>query len=851
MVLPAVWARYSALGFLVTGLVSAIAAADAHYRTAALVSAAIALLAGAALVMLPWFLRNANAERRAVTALQSGLAQTAAILLVITLAAALYVVDASADMILRLSPLLAWFWIVGCGFVIAFPRASGMQEQSSAPASTSRPSPAAWLGLLLCICILLLPARLPTVLDGLPWNTPAEFLFVAFLLPLAFILARREFGRRPVLASLFILMVIRAAAAFLLPQAGLSIRAFRSPQDLASGTWARTYASILAPSSTQIITAPYLSYREFPIEWINSAGFVSAGFQQDLQLVGFARLRPGERLVFLVQGAKTAEINLVDSSTGRGTPAVLISDLDQLDLIEAGSLPEFEEFKIEGHLTYRKLGQARLEPLLLSAAGEVESALAASRIWVDDAPRANTPDRFVVAGILLDGTGVALIGIVAGVLLMGLLERFQTGRLSWLDLYLAGSGLLVLGVGDLVPKPQFNLLATCALILLGSAKVCDAMVYPRRQSMAGYFLSIGIAFLLIFALLDLGSLRSVTILPQGQDGLEYQIFARSIYVGGDPLLLQTPPRAYKVLFPYLVGLLHVLFGQSSSAQLFLNAWAALLSSILLVRFSRIAASSAIAFAAGLLLLITLCATSAYAYYFRFGLIEPVAVLLLLVTCCFAARGHRLGMFIAGILTTLLRLDYIGVVIAAVILTAAPILGTTAAAWRLLAGWVGSHLKSILAYAAAVALPPLLIILGYSTLTTGYVLNATDTLQTSAASIADGLLRVIAGGNVPQIQGMLTEEPVYVLLVVLPLVAGFLVALASLLYRRGALQAVDLRWGLLVLSLLPVYVIVRPTGYAPRFSLPLLPFDLVLLGLLLNQLLPAQHPDRHDAHQISQ
>jgi hypothetical protein len=48
-------------------------------------------------------------------------AQTAAILLVITLAAGLYVVDASADMILRLSPLLAWFWIVGCGFVIAFP----------------------------------------------------------------------------------------------------------------------------------------------------------------------------------------------------------------------------------------------------------------------------------------------------------------------------------------------------------------------------------------------------------------------------------------------------------------------------------------------------------------------------------------------------------------------------------------------------------------------------------------------------------------------------------------------------------------------------------------------------------
>lgn len=84
----------------------------------------------------------------------------------------------------------------------------------------------------------------------------------------------------------------------------------------------------------------------------------------------------------------------------------------------------------------------------------------------------------------------------------------------------------------------------------------------------------GVLFCFGHPALDINNLRSIASLPADQDGLEYQTFARNIFVHGDAFLAQTPPRAYKVLFPYLVGLLHIGFGQSAAAQFFINAWCA-------------------------------------------------------------------------------------------------------------------------------------------------------------------------------------------------------------------------------------------------------------------------------------
>ncbi|MBK9207096.1 MAG: hypothetical protein IPL71_01800 [Anaerolineales bacterium] len=74
-----------------------------------------------------------------------------------------------------------------------------------------------------------------------------------------------------------------------------------------------------------------------------------------------------------------------------------------------------------------------------------------------------------------------------------------------------------------------------------------------------------------------------------------------------------------------------------------------------------------------------------------------------------------------------------------------------------------------------------------------------------------------------------ESPLDVLLISTPLLIGFMLVLASVFLRVGIFKKLDLRLGLLALSLLPAYIVVRPAAYFPRFSLPLLSLDLIVIS----------------------
>ncbi len=89
-------------------------------------------------------------------------------------------------------------------------------------------------------------------------------------------------------------------------------------------------------------------------------------------------------------------------------------------------------------------------------------------------------------------------------------------------------------------------------------------------------------------------------------------------------------------------------------------------------------------------------------------------------------------------------------------------------------------------------------------------------------------------------GELMQSPTDLLLTSTPLLVGFLLVFASVFLRAGIIKKLDLRLGLLTLSLLPAYIIVRPTVYLPRFSLPLLPLDLIIISLFLHQLRLRKH-----------
>jgi hypothetical protein len=159
---------------------------------------------------------------------------------------------------------------------------------------------------------------------------------------------------------------------------------------------------------------------------------------------------------------------------------------------------------------------------------------------------------------------------------------------------------------------------------------------------------------------------------------------------------------------------------------------------------------------------------------------------------------------------------------------------------LLLAWIGAHWRLLATYWLFLCVPPALVILGYEVGTPNYVLNAADTRQTSLLSIGDSFLRIIAGGNLQDLRSKSVEDPSYLSMITLPLLLGFLVAAASLVWRKGILEKIDLRFALLVPAILPTYIAVRPTGYLPRFSFPILPSDLIILALLAHSRVHRQH-----------
>ncbi|MDZ4159166.1 MAG: hypothetical protein U1B80_05175, partial [Anaerolineaceae bacterium] len=106
------------------------------------------------------------------------------------------------------------------------------------------------------------------------------------------------------------------------------------------------------------------------------------------------------------------------------------------------------------------------------------------------------------------------------------------------------------------------------------------------------------------------------------------------------------------------------------------------------------------------------------------------------------------------------------------------------------------------------------------------------------SVLEGWRRILLGGSRAELAERFARSPVETILLTFGLSAGTIIGLFSLVFRRGVFSRLDLRWGVIVVGLFSVFAIVKPTGYSPRFSTPLLPLSLIILAcfvsLILNQ-----------------
>jgi hypothetical protein len=823
--------------FLLSGVTTAFLA-DQQGLASTLSLSALAALAGLAGLFVPAFLKRKNDLAQKVTDILKGMIGRSFPFIVILLLSAFFLAVApTAKIAVVLSPLLVCIWLIGVEILLLFDSSLSDVQDGNTSASGRNDNLFGIIGIILAYGFLLIPSRIPAWLDGFPWDSPAEFILAIFILPLTFMIGWKVFPKRFFVLSLAFLFVVKFIFFSFLPQTGLGIYAFKSEEAASAHQWDRSYYTFATPDYTQVINRPYYALREFPVEWINNRfGFDKNQFWLKLELSGYVNLQQNERLVFVAQGAKQMQAELLDVSTQEIIPLVFVEQIEDVDSKLFDSIPESNTVKIQGTLLFDHYGQMRLEPFLLYPDGTTKSLFESPRVWTS-LDGANYPVNQVnIFGLILNALSILFAGLIFIGLFVGIRALLQTGKISLLDLYLALSGLPLFFVVLLIQKQYMNILALTVILGFYIVKLTHQFLYQRYFSGKAFLFSIGIPLLFLFLALDTFDLHLVTSFPPFQDGLEYQTFAHNIYVNLDVFLANTPPRAYKVLFPYIVGILHILFGHSASAQLFINTWCAILSGALMIELMKeLRLNSQTSLTVAVFYLSLLFLPSLYIFYFRFGLIEPFSTTLLLLTYYFAIKHQRLGMFISGIFTVLLRLDYLGIAFTAVLLTSTPMLGTFKSAWMQFFDWLKTNWKLLAAYMFALCSPVLLAVLGYFLFIPNYMLNAYDTDQTSLASLFEGLTRVVVGGTAKDLSEKIIESPADVLLISTPLLFGFVLVFASTFLRTGIFKKLDLRLGLLALSLLPAYIVVRPAAYFPRFSLPLLPLDLIIISLFFYHL----------------
>ncbi|HMV29602.1 MAG TPA: hypothetical protein PKE23_09470, partial [Anaerolineales bacterium] len=449
--------RLVGVELLLAGAWTLFIALSQSLRTTTLLAVAITVI-GFAVLAAPFFLKGQIAKL--VSVLGGKFGQLTALAIPIILSAFFFLRTPGIEAIKIIGPVLACVWLIGVEVLFFF------QSPHKTKPDQNTSNNLAILSILLGYGILLIPSRVPSLLDGFPWNTPLEFITATLILPFAFFFGRNFLSQKAATVLLALVFVAKVALSFFLPQSGLGVRAYFSEEDLASNTWARTYA--LNSSYSEVAQLPYRSFLEFPVESINTHGFDKNMFWMTMKFDGFISLNEDERLLIILQGADQRQIELVDLATGESVEVATAKSVDDLDVDTFSDLPYVGNAELKGSLLFKNYGNGRFEPVILSSDGSVRSAY--SQIWLSKSALGFPIGVFqFIQNLLL----VFFLGCLAWSLWDGLSVFYRFGIIDVIDIYLALTGLCLYYLADIADKPTLHFLLLPIIFVLIVIKLLD------------------------------------------------------------------------------------------------------------------------------------------------------------------------------------------------------------------------------------------------------------------------------------------------------------------------------------------------------------------------------------------
>ena len=688
---------------------------------------------------------------------------------------------------------------------------------------------------------LALPSGVPSWFDGLPWSGAWETVTLTALLPFLLIGQRTFLASKISLLILLTLLALKLILALWAPAFGWEVRAYESPQAFANGQWEPTYQSIWRKNVSAIITRPWFSSGQFPMEWMNR---YDAKKRNDRQLIlnlrGWALIPPGEKLVLRADGAERSLLRIYDKN-GRTWELPVLRGLPEDQAIASQQGPS-GACRVQGEIFFGKARKWSLVPLLQDSTGKLKPALGQYALW--QGPEAAQAGPAGLSGFtwlarILDGGVLLFLAAWSGSLLHSLWrQKYLNAWLACLAAFglaapLALSKIPQMSALDptgIMPLAVAMTIAAVALTAYAfSAKGADHLVGLDPVKPVVFILGPGIiGYLLINWWYHLGVTQLYSL---GDDWWVYQNHGRQIFVGGDWWSSFEPIIFYQPGYRYIVGLLHSLFGQSALAQHMLDAWTVAGAAAITTALARLLGALPGWAFLGCALYLANELGGGFRHHLGRSMSEHTGMLFMMLAMWGAARsrelkpGRVLYPALAAAAGFWLRMDHLGALAGAGFFRRPGFGAGCLAAWR---SWLKDLWQDrgwVLAY-WLVLLLAVLAVLGRNKIMGGlFVLNDPSNVGrwdiTSLYGVWVGISRVLNADD------HVLKFPALVLW------PGALAGLVALFWRRGPLADYPLCLGLTMAGALSPYLFLLPNGCPPRFSVHILPLACLSLALVCN------------------
>jgi hypothetical protein len=414
---------------------------------------------------------------------------------------------------------------------------------------------------------VLWPGRALGLLDGLPLNGAAEALLVGLAVPALWFLDRSVFATRWARVVIVALLVVKAGGMVLTPQ-GLCAR-FSTASPLAGEiltipveepagllrSWdVRADWRASSPACTAIVDRPYASAAEFPAWFVNVLDFIRPG-RTDLTLDLSGYLRATDAGLFSLAAGQDMTLS---GTIGREAVSAVGGRT-----IEASLEPGVHPIALHATLT-----GDRWSLMPRWNGGDAWRALS----FTTAAPR--SVDAIAPAMSLM-ATALTLTFVAGWVL-----SVYRALRPGWpLMAWMAAATLVLVALGA---GPRYARLA--GLVLCGGVLV---PLPTRHRNTRGAFLLLGVPWLAFFAARGFSEIGRFTAYS-ADDWLAYQVAGYRIFMHGYWLEAGSKAFDYQPLYRWISGALHLVFGDSSIGETYLDAACLLAGGLLAFHLAKAA-----------------------------------------------------------------------------------------------------------------------------------------------------------------------------------------------------------------------------------------------------------------------